>query len=162
MSSTGFRWLICCFITLQKEKSKGTKWNGSLRNRKFCGGGTSGPPRVLSECGERPGTDAAFGDARVRGMQTRNFRQLCRQQLKRSALCHLHKSLLLPFIRSYISIYLYIYLHLLRSAVLRDFSLLHSAQTGSGAHPASHAIGAGDCFPRDKAAGAWSWPLTSI
>jgi hypothetical protein len=42
-----------------------------------------------------------------------------------------------------------------------SFSLHHRVQNGSGAHPASYQMGTGDSFPRDKAAGAWSWPLTS-
>jgi len=42
------------------------------------------------------------------------------------------------------------------------FSLWHRIQTGSGAHPASYQMITGVSFPRDKAAGAWSWPLTSI
>jgi hypothetical protein len=37
------------------------------------------------------------------------------------------------------------------------FSLIHSVQTGSGAHPAAYAMGTGG-----KAAKAWSWPLTSL
>jgi hypothetical protein len=32
----------------------------------------------------------------------------------------------------------------------RDFSLLHSVQTGSGAHPASYPRGTGDSFLRGK------------
>jgi len=40
---------------------------------------------------------------------------------------------------------------------MRFFSLRHHMQTGSGADPESYAVGAGG-----KAAGAWSWPLTSI
>jgi hypothetical protein len=32
----------------------------------------------------------------------------------------------------------------------------------SGAHPASYTVGTRGSFPTDKAAGAWSWPLTSI
>jgi hypothetical protein len=39
----------------------------------------------------------------------------------------------------------------------KDFSLLHRVQTGSGAHPDAYTAGIGD-----KAAEAWSWPLTSI
>jgi hypothetical protein len=35
----------------------------------------------------------------------------------------------------------------------QDFSLLHSVQTGSGAHPASYPMGTGDFSPRGKAAG---------
>jgi hypothetical protein len=34
-----------------------------------------------------------------------------------------------------------------------DFSLLHSVQIGFEAHPASYSVGAGDDFPRGKAAG---------
>jgi hypothetical protein len=48
------------------------------------------------------------------------------------------------------------------SVEARDFSLLHSVQTASGAHPACYSMGTGGCFPWGKAAGAWSWPLTSI
>jgi hypothetical protein len=44
----------------------------------------------------------------------------------------------------------------------RDFSLLHGVKTGSGVHPVSYAMGTGGCFPCGKAAGAWSWPLTSF
>jgi hypothetical protein len=40
-------------------------------------------------------------------------------------------------------------------------SLLHVVQTGSGVHPTSYPISIGDSFPGGKAAGAWSWPLTS-
>jgi hypothetical protein len=43
-----------------------------------------------------------------------------------------------------------------------DFSLHHRVQNGSGAHPASYSMGTGDSFPGGKAAGAWSWALTSI
>jgi len=35
-------------------------------------------------------------------------------------------------------------------------------QNGSGAHEASYPMGNRDSFPGDKAAGTWSWPLTSI
>jgi len=34
--------------------------------------------------------------------------------------------------------------------------------TGSGAHPASYPMGTGGSFLGGKAAGSWSWPLTSI
>jgi hypothetical protein len=44
----------------------------------------------------------------------------------------------------------------------RNSSLRHRVQTDSGAHPDSYPMGTGDSFPGDKAAGAWSWPLTSI
>jgi hypothetical protein len=33
----------------------------------------------------------------------------------------------------------------------RNFSLLHTVQTGSGAHPASSPMGTGDSFPGGKA-----------
>jgi len=36
------------------------------------------------------------------------------------------------------------------------------SQTGSGAYPVSYLMGTRDSFPEGKAAGAWSWPLTSI
>jgi hypothetical protein len=42
------------------------------------------------------------------------------------------------------------------------FSLYHRVQTGSGAHPVFYPTGTGGSFPGGKAAGAWSWPLTSI
>jgi hypothetical protein len=41
-------------------------------------------------------------------------------------------------------------------------SLLHSVWTSSGIHPASYLLDIGGSFLRSKAAGAWSWPLTSI
>jgi hypothetical protein len=44
----------------------------------------------------------------------------------------------------------------------KRFSLLHSAQTDSWAHPASNPVGAGGSFPGSKTAGEWSWPLTSV
>jgi hypothetical protein len=43
-----------------------------------------------------------------------------------------------------------------------NFYLTHSVQTGSGAYPASYAMGTGGFFPWGKAVGAWSWPLTAI
>jgi hypothetical protein len=43
-----------------------------------------------------------------------------------------------------------------------NFSLHHRVQNGSGAHPAFYPMGTRGSFPGDKAAGAWSWPLTSI
>jgi hypothetical protein len=43
-----------------------------------------------------------------------------------------------------------------------NFSLHHRVQNGSGAHPSSYQIGTRGSFLGDKAAGAWSWPLTSI
>jgi hypothetical protein len=44
----------------------------------------------------------------------------------------------------------------------RNFSLHHRLQKGSGAHPAFYSMGTRVFFPVGKAAGAWSWPLTSI
>jgi hypothetical protein len=44
----------------------------------------------------------------------------------------------------------------------RDFSLVQSLRTDSGAQPASYPMGTGGSFPGGKAAGACSWPLTSI
>jgi hypothetical protein len=40
--------------------------------------------------------------------------------------------------------------------------LHHRVQNGSGAHPASYPMRTRGSFPGGKAAGAWSWPLTSI
>jgi hypothetical protein len=40
--------------------------------------------------------------------------------------------------------------------------IMQCVQTGSGAHPASYPMGNRGSFPGGKAAGAWSWPLTSI
>jgi hypothetical protein len=39
---------------------------------------------------------------------------------------------------------------------------LHVVQIDSGAHLAFYPMGTGGSFPEGKAAGAWSWPLTSI
>jgi hypothetical protein len=44
----------------------------------------------------------------------------------------------------------------------RDFCLLHSIQTGSGSHPVSYPMSTMDSFRGGKAAGTWSWELTSI
>jgi hypothetical protein len=38
----------------------------------------------------------------------------------------------------------------------------NQVQTGSGAHPASYPMDTGSSIPGDKAAGAWTWPITSI
>jgi hypothetical protein len=38
----------------------------------------------------------------------------------------------------------------------------HRFQIGSGAHPASYAMGTGGPFRGEKVARAWSWPLTYI
>jgi hypothetical protein len=43
----------------------------------------------------------------------------------------------------------------------KDVSLLNNAQTCSGTHVASYAIGTRGCFARGKAAGARSWLVTS-
>jgi len=40
--------------------------------------------------------------------------------------------------------------------------VLKSNWMGSVAHPASYPMGIGSSFPWGKAAGAWSWPFTSI
>jgi hypothetical protein len=42
-----------------------------------------------------------------------------------------------------------------------NFSLHHRVQNGSEAPTASYPMGTGGFFPGGKAAGAWSWPLTS-
>jgi hypothetical protein len=39
---------------------------------------------------------------------------------------------------------------------------MDKALKGSGTYPASYQMGTGGSFPEGKAAGAWSWPLTSI
>jgi hypothetical protein len=45
----------------------------------------------------------------------------------------------------------------------KDFSLLHSVQTGSGTHPASYAMGTGGCFPGVETSNAVrnTWSCTS-
>jgi hypothetical protein len=43
-----------------------------------------------------------------------------------------------------------------------NFSLHHRVQIVFGAHPASYLMGTRESFSGNKAAGAWSWPLTSI
>jgi hypothetical protein len=43
-----------------------------------------------------------------------------------------------------------------------NLSLHHRVQNGSGTHPASYPVGTRGSFPGGKAAGMWSWPLTSI
>jgi len=43
-----------------------------------------------------------------------------------------------------------------------NFLLRHRVQTGSGAHLAFYPTDTGDSFARCEAAGAWSWPHTSI
>jgi hypothetical protein len=43
-----------------------------------------------------------------------------------------------------------------------DVSLLHSVRVDPGVHPASYPMRVGGYLPGSKAAGAWSWPLTSI
>jgi len=44
----------------------------------------------------------------------------------------------------------------------REFSFYHRVENGSGAHRASYTMSTRGTFPGDKAAGSWSWPLTSI
>jgi hypothetical protein len=43
-----------------------------------------------------------------------------------------------------------------------NFSLHHRVQYGSRVHPASYPMGTRSFFPGGKAAGAWTWPLTSV
>jgi len=43
-----------------------------------------------------------------------------------------------------------------------NFSLRYRVQTGIGSHPAYYPTGTGNSYPASKAAGAWSWPLTSM
>jgi hypothetical protein len=43
-----------------------------------------------------------------------------------------------------------------------NFSFHHRIQTGTGAHPASYSVGTRVSFLGGTAAGAWSWPLTSV
>jgi hypothetical protein len=43
-----------------------------------------------------------------------------------------------------------------------EFCLHHCVQNGSGAHQASYPTGTREFFPGVKAAGTWSWQLTSI
>jgi hypothetical protein len=43
-----------------------------------------------------------------------------------------------------------------------NFSVHHRVQNGYGAYPASYRMGTRGSFPGGKAAGVWSWPLTSI
>jgi hypothetical protein len=49
-----------------------------------------------------------------------------------------------------------------RFLALQDFSLLYCVQTDTGVHPASYSMGTEGYFFGSKAAGAWSWSLTSI
>jgi hypothetical protein len=49
-----------------------------------------------------------------------------------------------------------------RGSIPGNFSLNHRVQNGSGAHPASYQMGTRGSYPGGKAAGAWSWPITSI
>jgi hypothetical protein len=43
-----------------------------------------------------------------------------------------------------------------------NFSLRHRVQTDSGPFHPAYLMGTGGSFPGNKAAGAWSWPLTCI
>jgi len=43
-----------------------------------------------------------------------------------------------------------------------DFYPHHRVPSGSGTYPASCPMGTRRSFPEGKAAGTWSWPLTSI
>jgi len=42
------------------------------------------------------------------------------------------------------------------------FSICLRVQTSSGVGPSSCSVDTGDSFPEGKAAGTWSWPLTSF
>jgi hypothetical protein len=42
------------------------------------------------------------------------------------------------------------------------FSVVDSVQTGSGDNPVPCSMGIQGSFPRDKMAGVWRWPVTSI
>jgi len=48
------------------------------------------------------------------------------------------------------------------SAGAGNFSVHRRVQKGSGAHPASYPMDTRGSFTGGKAAGAWSWPLTSV
>jgi len=48
-----------------------------------------------------------------------------------------------------------------RQGAGKVFFFCHHIQTNSGAH-LSYSVGTGVSFPRNKAAGAWIWPLLSI
>jgi hypothetical protein len=48
-----------------------------------------------------------------------------------------------------------------RVLAVQDFYILHVIQTDSGAHQASYSMDTEGSFPGTKAAGVWSWPLTS-
>jgi hypothetical protein len=41
-----------------------------------------------------------------------------------------------------------------------NFSLHHRVKTGFGAHLAFYPIGTRGSFPKGKAAGVWTWPIT--
>jgi hypothetical protein len=51
---------------------------------------------------------------------------------------------------------------LLSTMFSRNFSLHHHVRNGSGVYPASYPMGTRGSFRGGKAAGVWSWPLTSI
>jgi hypothetical protein len=101
--------------------------------------------------------------------------------------CYVFVSVLLSLPQTVLHIYIYIYIYIFiyqsrdssvsialgyglddRGSRVRfpagagNFSLHHRVQSGSGAHPASYPMGTGDSFSGGKAAGEWSWPLTSI
>jgi hypothetical protein len=44
----------------------------------------------------------------------------------------------------------------------RELSIFRSVQIGFEVHPASNQVCTEGSLPEDKAAGAWSWSLTSI
>jgi hypothetical protein len=49
-----------------------------------------------------------------------------------------------------------------RFPAVHHFSLRRSVYRGSGVYPGSYSMDSVGSFPGDKAAGPWSWPLTSI
>jgi len=55
---------------------------------------------------------------------------------------------------------IFLFIHSLGSIL--NFSLRHHVQTASRAQRASHPMGIRGSFPEDKAAGAWSLPLSSV
>jgi hypothetical protein len=58
--------------------------------------------------------------------------------------------------------YLFVVTRIRFRAGAGNFYLHYRVQNGSGSQPASYQMGTRGSFPRGKAAGTWSWPLTSI
>jgi hypothetical protein len=86
-----------------------------------------------------------------------------RHALSHAALPNLNSSKLNPLLWRFPNcLYKFCNLQIrVRFPSVKDVSLLHSVQTDCGVHPACYPMGIVGCFPRDKAAGGWSWPLTS-